>query len=159
MNWRSEFILGDGGLKDLFDDYKLDNDTIVLATVSATTDFAVDPAQRNLPAVSFGFGKNKATDGGTTEGESGRYALYVYAIVNKTEDKTLIERSGDMYSCVQQIVKSLRTLTFSTEDGYVDIQNVRILEMNTPEVKLSENDHMLFTIEVRYEEYYTGLPE
>ena len=63
--------------------------------------------------------------------------------------QTIIERAGDMYSLLEEVVASLRT--FSPEDA--DLHNVRIADMRTPEVKLSEKEFMLFTISVEFEGY------
>ena len=61
--------------------------------------------------------------------------------------QTIIERAGGMYSLVEEVIADLRTFS---PDG-VDIHNVRIADMRTPEVKLSEKEFMLFVISVDFE--------
>lgn len=155
MNWRSDIILNEStGLFGLFNRYKAggayDGDPIRLNTVAPAFSLAVKSKNENLPAVSFGFGNNRGLEAGTTEGTSGRFNIYVYAEVNKTADKTIIERAGDMYSCVEEVVRSLRTFS----PAGVDINNVRISDMRTPETKLSEKEFMLFVLSVEFEEYF-----
>ena len=131
-------------------DGHLAGNPIELKTVAPAFSLSVKSKSENLPAVSFGFGNNRGLETGTTEGISGRFNIYVYAEVNKTTDKTIIERAGDMYSCVEEVVIELRTFC----PVGVDIQNVRIADMRTPETKLSEKEFMLFVLSVEFEEFF-----
>ena len=154
MNWRSDIILNESiGLLGLFNRYKegglYDGDPIQLKTVAPAFSLAVKSKDENLPAVSFGFGNNRGLDGGTTEGESGRFNIYVYTEVNRAGEN-IIKRAGDMYSCVEAVAKALRAYSAPG----VDIHNVRIADMRTPETKLSEKEFMLFILSVEFEEFF-----
>ena len=165
MNWRSRLI---NILEEYFNEYTAPgSEPIQLKTVAKSYSMAIKPKDENLPAVSFGFGNNRGTEGGATESDTGIFQIYIYAEINRgnTGDKekdNIIVRSGNMYECVERVVKQLRTLTFDsenfdTENGYVDIQKVRIADMRSPETKLSEKDFQLYTINVEYEEYLDEL--
>lgn len=159
---------------------------IEIRTVAPAFSLAIKSKPENLPAVSFGFGSNRGLETGTTEGESGKFHIFVYAEVNQGKKyvkdadglfprdasdnniavltpltieldgahheipQTVIERAGDMYSCVEEVVMDLRTFC----PVGVDIHNVRIADLRTPETKLSEKDFLLFVLEVQFEDYF-----
>lgn len=122
----------------------------------------VDPGRKDplktkledLPFVSFGFGRNRAASGAPLGDVAGNFYIYVYAVIGKEADEELLKTTGDMYTCVDAVTRSLRT--FSTDE--MDVKNTRILDMRTPlDRKASEKEFMIFIIEVSYEEY--GNPE
>lgn len=156
MNWRADIITNESiGLQGLFSAYKEDGAMFgsipgfKLATVGAAFVLDIKSKDENLPAVSFGFGNNRATDTATTERESGIFQVYIYAEVKKESGVDIIKSTGDMYTCVQQVANALKT--YGHED--VDIQRVRIDDERAPEIKIAGRDFLLFTLRIEYEEF------
>ena len=108
----------------------------------------VDDVTVPVPAVYFGMGGFSRLRG-TTDAESEREVtiIDIYAIVNESEGKTLIERVGDMVSLVEMFVKQAKAFM---PDG-VFIEDVNIANFQVDRGSPSKYREMIFEIEYIYQ--------
>lgn len=153
MNWRSQLILDeDVGIKGLFQQYTagqpLAGDPITIVTIADRFTLPAKASPEKLPMVSFGYGGSRPVQGGTTEGAREEVVVVVHATVDATSEKGLIERAGDMDSCVRRIAKALRAQSF--EDVFIESTSVSV---ETTGGMLSDKERLLFEISVIVEVY------
>ena len=153
MTWRADLINGDTGVKSLFEHYekdrKLDGKPIRIVTIADRFTLPAKTSEDKLPMVSFGYGSSKPLGGGATEAAREEFSIVIHATVNKSADRNLIQRAGDMHQCVEEVARSLRT-QFANEDVF--IENTRVV-LDTGEGMLSDKEYMLFHIIVTAESY------
>ena len=80
----------------------LAGDPITIVTIADRFTLPAKSSPEKLPMVSFGYGGSRPLQGGTTEGAREELIVVVHATVDAT-DKGLIERAGDMDTCVRRI--------------------------------------------------------
>ena len=153
MNWRSRLILDeDTGIKGLFRQYTAGQskagDPITIATIADRFTLPAKATSEKLPMVSFGYGGSRPLQGGTTEGSREEFVVVVHATVNATNEKGLIERAGDMDTCVRQIARALRTQSF--DDVFIESTSVSV---ETTGGMLSDKERLLFEISLIVEVY------
>ena len=152
MNWRSKLILDeDVGIKGLFRQYTagqpLAGDPITIVTIADRFTLPAKSSPEKLPMVSFGYGGSRPLQGGTTEGAREELIVVVHATVDAT-DKGLIERAGDMDTCVRRIATALRAQSF--DDVFIESTSVSV---ETTGGMLSDKERLLFEISVIVEVY------
>ena len=153
MNWRSQLILDeDIGIKGLFQQYTagqpLAGDPITIVTIADRFTLPAKASPEKLPMVSFGYGGSRPFQGGTTEGAREEVVIVVHATVDATNEKGLIERAGDMDTCVRRIAKALRAQSF--DNVFIESTSVSV---ETTGGMLSDKERLLFEISLIVEVY------
>ena len=173
-NFRSDFILNDlNGMQKFFTlvrenwkehianpaipfDWPIEIQTVGTDLKEVTDPLGnVDDVTVPVPAVYFGIGGFQRSSGTTSsDAERERTLIDIYAIVNEfihendpDQNKTLVERVGDMISLVEMFVKQARAFM---PDG-VYIEDVNISNFQVERGNPSKYREMIFEIEYIYQ--------
>ena len=101
----------------------------------------------DLPAVSFGYGGSRLTDGAFTQEEENIFSVYVYPIVPELAGMDLLESASAMEETIRRIVHDLNAYQIAYDDDTVE--GVSVGQVLAGEGKFTEYEFMEFRLDFR----------
>ena len=116
---------------------------IKVETIFEQSEVPVKVEDSELPAVFFGYGESKQNDGirkpSNYKGETS--IIHVYAVLTKTDDRTLIQICSDMQTAIRMIVVGSQSLGNDLSEKQTEERNIaqgyKIFTPSTKEVRLA----------------------
>ena len=118
---------------------------VQLVSVMERFTLPTDLDDKDLPAVSFGYGGSRLIDGAFTQEEQNIFSVYVYPIVPELPGMDLLASASAMEETIRLIVRDLNGYTITYEEDQV--LAVSVGQALAGEGKFTEYEFMEFRID------------
>ena len=137
-------------LKSYFDDHRTNNltDPIEIVSIGVGLDVSAKPTLSQLPSAFFSYGDIRNVQDDLVGYDAQIITINVFATVNVTNTKDLIERCGDMRLLVHRYVSALRNLGISN----ANIIDARVRRVLTDKHIVHPYQRLIFMVDVTWEE-------